>query len=80
MAGSQLRAIGLDDLVATSPEAYESLALDLAHHPERLAALRQRLADNAPTSLLFDSDRHRQALEAAYIGMMKATAAQAVTS
>ena len=46
IAGSQLHAIGLPELVTASLAEYEALALRLAREPETLAALRARLAAN----------------------------------
>jgi protein O-GlcNAc transferase len=57
VAGSLLRAIGLGELVTTSLEEYEALALRLAQEPERLAGLRARLAQNRLTHPLFDTAR-----------------------
>jgi protein O-GlcNAc transferase len=65
-AGSLLRAIGLDELVATSLDEYEALALQLAREPEMLARLRRRLAQNRRTYPLFDTARFTRNLEAAY--------------
>jgi protein O-GlcNAc transferase len=58
IAGSQLHAIGLPELVTTSFAEYEALALRLARHPEALAALRTRLASNRYTHPLFDMARY----------------------
>lgn len=69
VAGSLLRAIGLPELITDNLEDYEALALALARDPERLGALRQRLAANRLTHPLFDTDRFRRHIEAAYIGM-----------
>jgi predicted O-linked N-acetylglucosamine transferase (SPINDLY family) len=66
VAGSLLHAVGLPELVTESLEAYEREALALAAEPERLAALRTRLARNRATAPLFDTDRFRRHLEAAY--------------
>lgn len=68
MAGSVLHAAGLDELIATTPDAYEQRALHLATHPEALARLKAALASKP----LFDAGRHRRSIEAAYIEMMKA--------
>ena len=46
VAASVLFAIGLPELVAASLEDYEALALALAHDPQRLAAIREKLAHN----------------------------------
>ena len=69
MAGSLLRAAGLTELIATSRQEYEDLALALAGDPDRLAALRTRLRDSKLTGRLFDTDRTRRHLESAYRSM-----------
>jgi protein O-GlcNAc transferase len=66
VSGSLLRAIGLGELVTTSLEEYEALALRLAQEPEALARLRARLAQNRLTHPLFDTERYARHLEAAY--------------
>jgi len=71
MAGSILRAAGLPDLVAGSLAEYEALALKLARDADALAAIRTRLAGNRATCPLFDTDRFRRHLEAAYVTMWK---------
>jgi protein O-GlcNAc transferase len=43
--------------------AYESLALDLARDPARLAGYRERLRENRPTHPLFDMARFVAALD-----------------
>lgn len=63
VAGSQLRALGLPELVTTDLRAYEALALSLAHHPERLHGLRERLARNRQSYPLFDMERFSRALD-----------------
>src|SRR6185295_16586517 len=45
------------------------LALRLAREPERLAALRGKLADNRDVRPLFDTERFTRAIEAAYATM-----------
>jgi len=69
VAGSLLRAIGLDELITASPREYEALALQLARDPERLARLRARLMQNRRTHPLFDTERYTRHLEAAYLRM-----------
>jgi protein O-GlcNAc transferase len=66
VAGSLLHAVGLPELVTTSLEAYEALALKLARDLVRLAELRGRLERNRATAPLFDIERYRRHLEAAY--------------
>jgi predicted O-linked N-acetylglucosamine transferase (SPINDLY family) len=69
VAASMLAAAGVPELVTHSLEDYEALALDLATDPARLQATRRKLADNRPTSPLFDGDRFRRGIEAAYTTM-----------
>ena len=71
VAASLLQTIGLPELVAHSLDEYESLALDLARAPERRAQLRARLAVNRLTSPLFDVERFREGIEAAYLKMIE---------
>jgi predicted O-linked N-acetylglucosamine transferase (SPINDLY family) len=63
VAGSQLHAIGLPELVTQSLADYEALALALAAEPARLRALRQRLAAHRATQPLFDMARFTRALD-----------------
>jgi protein O-GlcNAc transferase len=63
VAGSQLHAIGLPELVTTSLADYEALALALAGEPARLQACRQRLAAHRATYPLFDMERFTRALD-----------------
>src|SRR5262249_9619338 len=69
MAGSLLNAMGLPELITTRLEAYEQLAIDLATHPENLAAIKHKLAENRLTTALFDMNRLTNHIEAAYAGM-----------
>jgi len=69
VAGSLLRTIGLPELITGSLAQYESLALQLVREPQRLAALRQKLARNRHSFPLFDTDRFTRHMEAAYTMM-----------
>jgi hypothetical protein len=66
-----LHAIGLDELVTTSLDDYEALALRLAREPEAVAQLRARLARNRQTYPLFNTARFTRNLEAAYQQMLE---------
>jgi predicted O-linked N-acetylglucosamine transferase (SPINDLY family) len=66
VAGSVLRAIELPELIATSQEQYERMAVELATDPERLAAIRGKLAHNRGHAPLFDTVRMTRSLESAY--------------
>jgi predicted O-linked N-acetylglucosamine transferase (SPINDLY family) len=69
-AASMLRAVGLPELVTTTREQYEALAVKLASDPAQLGALKQRLADNRASAPLFNSTRFARHLEQAYEQMM----------
>jgi protein O-GlcNAc transferase len=69
VAASLLHAIGLDELVTTSLEDYEGLALRLAQDPSLLAAVKAKLARNRDTYPLFDTARFTRNIEAAYTTM-----------
>lgn len=61
--GSQLRAIGLPDMVTSSFDEYEALALRLAREPGALASVRMRLTENRSTYPLFDMPRYARDFE-----------------
>jgi protein O-GlcNAc transferase len=69
VAASLLHAVGMPELVTNSLEDYEALALKLATDPPLLASLRRKLADNRVSYPLFDTDRFRRHIEAAYTTM-----------
>jgi predicted O-linked N-acetylglucosamine transferase (SPINDLY family) len=63
IAGSQLAAIGLPELITTSFAEYEALALALATQPGLLQRYRDRLAANRSTTPLFDMARYARDFE-----------------
>ncbi len=67
IAGSQLNAIGLPELIATSFAEYEALALRLATEPGLLDGYRERLRANRHTSPLFDMARYARDFEDAML-------------
>jgi predicted O-linked N-acetylglucosamine transferase (SPINDLY family) len=66
MAGSLLHAVGMPELVTTSLEDYKTLAIRLGNEPQLLAQTKDKLARNRATHPLFDADRFRRHIEAAY--------------
>ena len=62
-------------MITTTPEAYEALALDLVRDPGRLAALRATIIRHRETAPLFNTDRFRRHVEAAYQTMWQRTEA-----
>jgi len=69
VAASLLRAVGLPELVTSSLDEYQSLALRLAKEPPTLQEIRQKLAHNHAVAPLFDTDRFRRHIERAYVEM-----------
>lgn len=66
MAGSILGAVGLQELVAQTPEAYIEIACGLAQDAPRLAALRAGMRERMRASALMDAQRFTRNLESAY--------------
>ena len=66
VAASLLNAIGLPELVASTAEQYEAVALALATDPQRMATIRSRLNANRLTTPLFDTRLLTSHLENGY--------------
>jgi predicted O-linked N-acetylglucosamine transferase (SPINDLY family) len=72
VAASLLRAVGLAELVTSSLEDYETLALKLARDAARLSKIKDKLACNRDTYPLFNTARFTRHIEAAYTMMWQA--------
>jgi predicted O-linked N-acetylglucosamine transferase (SPINDLY family) len=66
VASSLLHAIGLPELIAETAESYEALAIALARNPEKISALKVKLATNRFTHPLFNTALFAQRIESAY--------------
>jgi predicted O-linked N-acetylglucosamine transferase (SPINDLY family) len=66
VAASLLNAIDLPELITHSQAEYESLAIELATDPDKLAQIKQKLEMNRLTKPLFDTPRYTKHIEAAY--------------
>ncbi|MDB5503138.1 MAG: repeat-containing protein [Tardiphaga sp.] len=71
VAASLLTNLDLTELIATTPDDYERLAIELAAAPERLAEIRQKLAANRLTAPLFDTRLFTRQIEAAFRAMVE---------
>jgi len=71
VAASLLTALDLRELIVEDWDAYEALALRLAHDPHELGMLRAKLNANRGTAPLFDTDRTCRNLERAYLVMVE---------
>jgi predicted O-linked N-acetylglucosamine transferase (SPINDLY family) len=66
-SASQLRAVGLPEMVASSHEDYESIALALVRDRSRLEDLTARLRSQGRTSALFDMTSYTRRFEDAVL-------------
>ena len=69
VAASFLVHVGLEELVASTAEDYEAIALSLARNRDRLSDFRRRLEGARSTAPLFDMDSFVAGIEAAYLEM-----------
>jgi predicted O-linked N-acetylglucosamine transferase (SPINDLY family) len=69
IAASLLTAVGLPELVTTTRDAYEDLAVALASDPLRLRRIRNKLHESIQSSPLFETGRYTRNLEAAFAAM-----------
>ncbi|ADE12438.1 O-linked N-acetylglucosamine transferase family protein [Sideroxydans lithotrophicus] len=69
VASGLLHAIGLEEMIAGSPQQYEECAYRLATHANELAQVRERLANRRLSATLFDTERQVRNLESAYQAM-----------
>ena len=69
VAASLLNAIGLQELITSTQEEYEALAIELARNPKKLGAIKRKLEQNKLTTSLFDTPAFAKKLEAAYMQM-----------
>ncbi len=69
VAASVLTAIDMPELIALTPQAYETMAIELAANPEKFAAMKSKLERNRLTAPLFDTQRFTRNMEAAFAAM-----------
>ena len=65
-AASLLNAVNLPELITTTEEEYESLAIELATDPEKLKIIKDKLVSNLPTAPLYNTSLFTRHLESAY--------------
>jgi predicted O-linked N-acetylglucosamine transferase (SPINDLY family) len=71
VGASLLNAIRLPELITTSSEAYERLAIELASDATKLKTIKEKLARNRLSTPLFDTKMFTRHIEAAYTEMWK---------
>jgi predicted O-linked N-acetylglucosamine transferase (SPINDLY family) len=71
MAAEALRAIEVPELITRTPQAYQELAIELAHSPDKLKQLKEKVQRNRLTSALFDPVANTRHIENAYLEMYR---------
>jgi predicted O-linked N-acetylglucosamine transferase (SPINDLY family) len=71
VAASLLTAIGLPELITSTEEQYEDLAVQLATSPQLLVAIKDKLHRNRSTAPLFDTRLFTKHLETAYVKILE---------
>jgi len=66
VAASLLNAVNLPELITTSQEEYEALAIELATNPGKLKNIKDKLNSNLPTAPLFNTPLFTKHIESAY--------------
>ena len=66
VAASLLNAIDLPELITTTQSAYEDKAIELAQNPDKLASIKQKLAQNRSSTQLFNTALFAKNIEAVY--------------
>ena len=69
VAASLLKAIELPELITSTQEDYEAMAVELATNPAKLLSIRLKLDNNRLTTALFDTRRFTKNIENIYTQM-----------
>ena len=64
-----MNAANLPELITTTQEQYESLAIELATDSEKLKIIKDKLVNNLSTAPLYDTPLFTRNLESAYLAM-----------
>jgi predicted O-linked N-acetylglucosamine transferase (SPINDLY family) len=71
MAAGALRAIEVPELITRTLQAYQELAIQLAHSPQKLKLLKEKVQANRLTTALFDPVGNTRHIENAYLEMYR---------
>jgi protein O-GlcNAc transferase len=69
MAASIINAVNLPELITTTPEQYESLAIELATDPDKYKIIKNKLVSNLSSAPLYDTPMFTRNLESAFTSM-----------
>jgi predicted O-linked N-acetylglucosamine transferase (SPINDLY family) len=76
VAASLLNAIEMPELITSSIQEYEELAIALGNDQHRVQALKQKLENNKLTTPLFDSSLFTKDIENLYVKMSQLAQSQ----
>ena len=71
MAAGALRAIEVPELITRTQQQYQELAIELAHSPEKLGQLKDKVQANRQSAALFDPVGNTRHIENAYLEMYR---------
>jgi predicted O-linked N-acetylglucosamine transferase (SPINDLY family) len=71
VAASLISSVKLTELITTTKESYEELAITLATDPKKLKEIKDKLNKNLASSPLYNTPLYTKQLEAAYMKMYK---------
>jgi predicted O-linked N-acetylglucosamine transferase (SPINDLY family) len=71
MATEALRGIEVPELITKTPEEYKELAIELAHNPDKLKQLKEKIQRNRLSTALFDPVANTRHIEDAYLEMYR---------
>jgi predicted O-linked N-acetylglucosamine transferase (SPINDLY family) len=71
VAASLVTAIDLPDLIASSPQEYESMAIMLGQNTDSVREIKRRLHESISNSLLFDPQSFTRNLENLYVEIVR---------
>ena len=71
MATSALHAIEMPELITSTAQDYEALALELATNTSKLQTVKEKLASHRLTTALFDPVANTRHIENAYVSMVQ---------
>ena len=69
IGASIVNAVNLPELITSSSEEYEALAIELATNPNKYKAIKEKLQSNLSTAPLFDTKLFTSNIESAYTQM-----------
>ena len=66
VAASLLKTVNLQELIASDPNEFELIAIDIAKNPKKLQQLKSKLKDSLTTSTLYNSNLFTNQIESLY--------------